>query len=182
MKIIISLGNPGDQYKNTRHNIAWLYLDYLLGPVKWTNNKKWSALTYETTNYLYVKPLSFMNNSGQVIQKILSFYKLLPKNFGLLTKKNANLKNELILIHDDLDLNFGTYKISFDSGSAGHRGVKSTINYLKTKKFFRLRLGIKNEFLHQSIPPEKFVLQNFSPPEKNQLASIFSQISIENIK
>lgn len=182
MKIIVGLGNPGEQYKNTRHNIAWLYLDQILGPVKWSENKKWSALTYEAGLYLYVKPLSFMNNSGQVIQKILNYYKLLPKNLGLLLKKNADLSDELILIHDDLDINFGTYKISFDSTSAGHRGVQSTINYLKTKKFSRLRLGIKNDLLRNPIPPEKFVLQNFSPQEKNQLSDLFSQITIENIK
>lgn len=182
MKIIVGLGNPGEQYKNTRHNIAWLYLDQILGPVKWSENKKWSALTYEAGPYLYVKPLSFMNNSGQVIQKILNYYKLLPKNLGLLLKKNADLSDELILIHDDLDINFGTYKISFDSTSAGHRGVQSTINYLKTKKFTRLRLGIKNDLLRNPIPSEKFVLQNFSPQEKNQLSDLFSQITIENIK
>jgi len=179
MKIIVGLGNPGEQYKNTRHNIAWLYLDYLLGPVKWSENKKWAALTHETDGFLYVKPLSFMNNSGQVVQKILNYYKLLPKNFGLLLKKESDLTNELIVIHDDLDIPFGKYKTASDSSSAGHRGVQSIINYLKTKNFYRFRLGIANDLLRNQIPPEKFVLQKFNKEEKEKLNEIFSQISIK---
>lgn len=182
MKIIVGLGNPGEKYQNTRHNIAWLYFDYLLGPVKWLENKKWSALIYEQGEYLYVKPLSFMNNSGLVVRKIIDYYKLLPKNFGLITKKDFNLQEILTVIHDDLDIPFGDHRSSFDSGSAGHRGVQSIIEHLKTKKFERLRIGIKNEQLRTVIPPEKFVLQNFPRPEKDRLANIFSEIATNNIK
>jgi PTH1 family peptidyl-tRNA hydrolase len=153
-----------------------------LGPVKWSENKKWSALTYESGGALYVKPLSFMNNSGLVVRKILDYYKLLPKNFGLLTKKDANLQDVLTVIHDDLDIPFSEYKLSSDSGSAGHRGVGSIIDHLKTKKFPRIRIGIKNNLLRAPIPPDKFVLQRFSHEEKDRLADIFSTINIDNIK
>lgn len=182
MRIIVGLGNPGEKYQNTRHNIAWLYFDYVLGPVKWSENKKWSALVYEQGNCLYVKPLSFMNNSGLVVRKVIDYYKLLPKNFGLLTKKDSDLQEILTVIHDDLDISFGEHRLSFDSGSAGHRGVQSIIDHLKTKKFERLRIGIKNEQLRTVIPTEKFVLQNFPRPEKDQLNDIFSKISKVNIK
>jgi PTH1 family peptidyl-tRNA hydrolase len=182
MRIIVGLGNPGEQYAQTRHNIAWLYFDYLLGNVKWSENKKWSALVYEQGGCLYVRPLSFMNNSGQVVRKILDYYKLMPKKFGLLTKREADLSDVLTVIHDDLDIDFGLTKTALDSGSAGNRGVQSTIDNLKTKKFHRVRIGIKNEELRQPIPPEKFVLQKFKPDEKTQLPDIFSTINLEIIK
>lgn len=182
MRIIVGLGNPGEKYQNTRHNIAWLYFNHLLGEVKWSENKKWSALVYEQGDCLFVKPLSFMNNSGMTVRKIIDYYKLLPKNFGLLAKKDSDLQGVLTVIHDDLDIPFGQCRFSSDSGSAGHRGVQSIIDNLKTKKFKRLRIGIKNDQLKTVIPPEKFVLQNFPRPEKDQLPDIFSKINIDNLK
>ncbi len=182
MKIIVGLGNPGEQYKNTRHNIGWLALDYLLGEVKWLENKKFNALVYEGNDCLYVKPLTFMNNSGQAVQKILNYYKLLPKNFGILNKKDADLSATLVVIQDDLDIGFGDLKIATNSSSAGHRGIQSIINYLKTKKFTRIRLGIKNELLRVHIPAEKFVTQPFAHEEKERLKEIFTKINIDNLK
>jgi PTH1 family peptidyl-tRNA hydrolase len=182
MKIIVGLGNPGEQYKNTRHNIGWLALDSLLGDVEWSENKKFNALIHEEGDCLYVKPLTFMNNSGQTVQKVLNYYKLLPKNFGLINKKDADLNNVLIVIQDDIDINFGDFKIATDSSSAGHRGIQSIIDYLKTKKFTRIRLGIKNELLRVHIPTEKFVLQTFNHDEKERLKDVFAKIDINNIK
>jgi len=182
MKIIVGLGNPGEQYKNTRHNIGWLALDNFLGEVKWLENKKFNALVFAQDDVLFIKPLTFMNNSGQAVQKVLNYYKLIPKNFGILDKKDADLTNVLIVIHDDLDLNFTDFKMATDSGSAGHRGVQSIIDYLKTKKFTRVRLGIKNELVKIHIPPEKFVTQSFSQEEKLRLKEIFSKIDINKLK
>lgn len=182
MKIVVGLGNPGEQYKNTRHNIGWLALDYILGEVTWRENKKWNALLYEDGDFLYIKPLTFMNNSGQAVQKVLNYYKLLPKNFGIINKKDADLKDTLIVFQDDLDINFGDIKIATESASAGHRGIQSIINQLKTKKFTRIRIGVKNELLRTHIPPEKFVLQPFNHDEKERLKEIFSKININNLK
>lgn len=182
MRIIVGLGNPGEQYKNTRHNVGWLALDAWLGNVKWREDKKLPALTYEDGEWLFVKPLTFMNNSGQAVQKILNYYKLLPKSFGLINKKDANLNEILTVIHDDLDVNFGDYKIAVDSGSAGHRGVQSIIDYLKTQKFTRLRIGIKNELLRVQIPPDKFVLSQFTGEERERLKGLFAKLDIRNIK
>jgi PTH1 family peptidyl-tRNA hydrolase len=181
MKIIVGLGNPGEQYKNTRHNIGWLLLDELLGEVSWQENKKFSALVYEQGDCLFVKPLTFMNNSGQAVQKILDYYKLRPKTLGLLAKKDQSLNDVLTVIHDDLDLNFGEHRLASDSGSAGHRGVQSIINQLKTKKFNRLRLGIKTDMVKTHIPPDKFVTQAFTKEERPQLTKIFSQFSLDNL-
>jgi len=182
MRIIVGLGNPGEQYKNTRHNVGWLALDNLLGNAKWSENKKFNVLIHEDGEFLFVKPLTFMNESGQAVQKILNYYKLLPKKLGLIKKSEADLNEILTVIHDDLDLNFGDYKIATDSGSAGHRGVQSIIDYLKTKKFQRLRIGVKNELLKTHIPPDKFVLSPFRSEEQEKLKEIFAKLNIKNLK
>ncbi len=176
MRIVVGLGNPGEQYKNTRHNVAWLAIDNFLGDVPWRLDKKFNSFIYESGNVIFVKPLTFMNNSGMAVQKILNFYKLLPKNFGLIKRKDADLNGILTVIHDDLDLDFGVYKVATDSGSAGHNGVKSIINYLKTQKFTRWRIGIKNGLLKNHLPPDKFVLTAFNQEEKNRLPQIFSEL------
>lgn len=181
MRIIVCLGNPGDQYKNSRHNAAWLLVDNLLGDVKWQENKKFSALTYQDGDFLFIKPQTFMNESGRSVQSVLNYYKLLPLSFGLLKKKDSDLNDCLTVIHDDLDLDFGSYKIATDSTSAGNRGVQSIINYLKTKRFTRLRIGIKNELLRTKIPPEKFVLQNFSSEERKKLYELNTKINIKSL-
>jgi len=182
MQIIVGLGNPGKKYKLTRHNIGFMAVDALaerLG-LTWQNNKKFLAEIAKDNDIILVKPLTFMNNSGQAVQGILSFYKLLPKKFGLLTAKDADLSSVLTVIHDDLDIDLGKYKISLDSRSAGHKGVESIIDRLKTKKFTRVRIGIKTNNL-EKIPPEKFVLQNFANQEKEIIDQLILKI-IEKIK
>jgi len=182
MQIIVGLGNPGKKYKLTRHNIGFMAVDALaerLG-LTWQNNKKFLAEIAKDNDIILVKPLTFMNNSGQAVQGILSFYKLLPKKFGLLTAKDADLSSVLTVIHDDLYIDLGKYKISLNSRSAGHKGVESIIDRLKTKKFTRVRIGIKTNNL-EKIPPEKFVLQNFANQEKEIIDQLILKI-IEKIK
>ena len=169
MRIVVGLGNPGDKYKNSRHNAGWIFLDNKISNPNWQENKKFNALIHEEFNTIYVKPMTFMNNSGESVRKVMDFYGLLPRKLGIIAKKNQDLSDILTVIHDELDLDFGKDKISKDSGSAGHRGVSSIINHLKTKNFTRLRLGIKNELLRNKIPPENFVLQNFSSDELKSL-------------
>lgn len=172
MKIIVGLGNPGDKYTNSRHNAGWIFLDNFIDNPVWQENKKFKALIHKDMDALYVKPMTYMNNSGESVRKILDYYKLLPKTLGVMTKKNQDLNDSLIVIHDELDLEFGKNKVSQGSGSAGHKGVSSIINHVKTKNFTRLRIGIKNENLKTKIPTENFVLQNFSREELDSLKKI----------
>ncbi len=181
MKIVMGLGNPGEKYKNTRHNIGWLALDSFLGEVKWQENKKFNAFIYQDGDCLFVKPNTFINNSGQAAQKILNYYKLLPKSLGVIKKKNSDLNNVLLVIHDDIDIDFGNKKISVNAGSAGHNGVKSIINYLKTQDFTRLRLGVKNSLIKTHIPPDKFVLQPFSAEEKEKLPRLLEELNLREL-
>ncbi|MDD2681021.1 MAG: aminoacyl-tRNA hydrolase [Patescibacteria group bacterium] len=165
MQIIIGLGNPGSKYADTRHNAGWLTLDHIAGSENWKEEKKFNALIKEAPGYLYIKPLSFMNKSGESAYKALSFYKLIDKHFLGGIKKEQSLQDCLYVIQDDLDLNLGTWKISQDSRSGGNRGIQSIITHLKTQKFTRLRLGIKTDKLHNPLPADKFVLQRFSNEE-----------------
>ena len=123
-----------------------------------------------------------MNDSGDSVRRALDYYGLLPKSLGILRKGDSDLDEILTVIHDDLDLDLGRIKAATDSSSAGHRGVQSIIDQLKTKKFKRLRFGIRTELLRNPIPPEKFVLQNFSPQELSRLKETFSSLDKEILK
>jgi len=178
MRIIVGLGNPGEEYKDTRHNIGFMAVDYLadrLGLV-WRLNKKFAARLANGQGLILVKPQTFMNNSGQAVAPILSYYKLLPQKSAALKIKNADLSNCLTVIHDDLDILLGKHKISLNSRSAGHKGAESIINRLKTKNFPRIRVGIKTPTL-EKIPADKFVLQKLSADEKKIIRNLIIEIT-----
>ncbi len=156
------MGNPGVEYERTRHNAGFMAVNALareLG-LKWKNNKKFKAEEAKGEDFILIKPLTFMNESGAAVTAALAYYKLSPQ--------------ELIIIHDDLDIGLGKYKISVDSRSAGHNGVQSIIDRLKTKNFKRIRIGIKTPAL-EKIPADKFVLQKFKPEELKIINSIISE-------
>ena len=178
MKPIIGLGNPGEKYKKTRHNIGFRVVDALAQErgLDWQYNKKFKAEICWFDEVILAKPQTFMNNSDQAVQAILSFYNLLPKRFGF-RKKNVDLSETLIVVHDDLDIELGKYKISTNAGSAGHKGVQSIIDYLKTKNFKRIRIGIHTD-MTDKIPTEKFVLQKFSQEEEGIIEGIVEEILI----
>jgi PTH1 family peptidyl-tRNA hydrolase len=155
--LVVGLGNPGSKYKKTRHNIGFMVIDEL----------KKSMLD---KNVILLKPDTFMNNSGKAVKKIL-------KNSPLTTQN-------LIVIHDDIDLPFGIIKASKNSSSAGHKGVQSIIDEIGTKDFIRIRIGIRPLLLHQDFKgqAEKFVLKKFTKQEKKQLKDIIKQAVEEILK
>jgi peptidyl-tRNA hydrolase, PTH1 family len=167
MKLIVGLGNPGEKYEQTRHNIGWQVIDSFLDQEEnFKKNKK--ALCFylkkqiANQESILVKPLTFMNNSGQSVAA---------------WQKTLNLNPEdIIVIHDDGDINLTKIRISQNRSAGGHKGVESIINHLGTKNFIRLRVGIKPE-REIKVPLEKFVLKKFSQEEKKQLLKI-----IENSK
>jgi len=179
MNIIIGLGNPGKQYDRTRHNAGFMAIDSLVEKLggEWKENKKFNALIYKDWNTLFVKPLTFMNNSGFSAFKIMSYFNLIPKTLGVFKNKDTELKDVLTVIHDDLDIKLGEFKIATDSRSAGHRGVASIISHLKTQKFRRIRIGILTEE-KKHIPTDKFVLGRFTKEELNELENVITRISL----
>ncbi|MBX3037934.1 MAG: aminoacyl-tRNA hydrolase [Anaerolineales bacterium] len=164
--LIIGLGNPGREYKDTRHNIGFMLMDYLAEKLDARGMKVQSkAITisalYNEKKIILAKPQTYMNLSGQSVQGLLNFYKIPFEN--------------LLVAHDDLDIPFGTIRIRPTGGPGGQRGMADTIEQLGTKDFPRLRLGI-------SRPPGRmqakdYVLQNFSKDEQKLLPEILSRAS-----
>lgn len=165
MKLIVGLGNPGLEYENTRHNIGFELLDYIanLNDYHFTLEKKFNALsaciTVNGEKVLIVKPLSYMNLSGNVVGKYVKYYNILP--------------NDVLVIHDDLDMNFGKIRIVYDSSSGGHNGIKDIINNIGSKKFTRLKIGISN---NKSIDTKDYVLGKFSKEDRVILNNIYDKV------
>ncbi len=210
MHIIVGLGNPGAKYKHTRHNVGFMSVDALLKQhgLTWQFNKKFNAEIAKTQNIIFIKPQTFMNNSGQAVQAVLSYYKFLPCSVAVSRRglrrllfrrsplpaspvkrgerrdcdeaggKSNDLSDILTVIHDDLDIELGKYKISLNSRSAGHKGVESIINHLKTKNFKRIRIGIRTE-MAKKIPAEKFVLQKFNEEEIKIINDLIPKIIVK---
>lgn len=163
MKLIVGLGNPGEQYKKTRHNVGFLAIEKIAKNEnfsKWKLEKKLSAEISKGTilvqNIILAKPQSFMNNSGASVKAISDYYKIII--------------NDIIVIHDDLDLPLAKIRVSQNASSGGHKGVQSIIDCFKTQDFARFRLGIAGE-RKENIPADEYVLKNFTDEEYQQIDS-----------
>ena len=177
MKLIIGLGNPDQEYQNTRHNVGFMMLEHIARKNdcgEFEFNKKLNSLVVKCkvgrSPAVLSKPQTYMNKTGEATSKLKSFYK---------TKSE-----DIILVHDDLDIEFGNFKMSFGKNSGGHKGVESVIKALKTKNFWRLRIGTAKKALklarEQSDKKRdefvmKFVLSKFSPSEQEELKKLFKE-------
>jgi PTH1 family peptidyl-tRNA hydrolase len=168
MHVIIGLGNPGKEYENTRHNAGFLAIDELARQknLAWEDSKLFKGAFIKDGDTLYLKPFTYMNESGLAVAKLMSYYKLLPKRLGLVKQKDADLSSILTVIHDEIDLPLGEYRWSVGSRSAGHKGVESIIAQLKTKNFRRLRLGVRGAKPEQ-MPTRDYVLAKFGKDERD---------------
>ena len=167
MKLIFGLGNPGKLYQNTRHNLGQKIIEEFITKNYSQNlsvKKNLDAEILETgqgTNkIIFAISTGYMNNSGIPVQRISQFYKINP--------------SDIYIIHDDLDLEAGDYRIQFDRGPAGHNGIKSIIQQLQTQAFNRIRIGINKP--QNNIPVEDYVLQPFSKEELSVINSLTNQI------
>lgn len=170
MKLIVGLGNPGKQYAKNRHNIGFMVLDAIAVNVGADGNPPLSAgkwkqrvgaavfeLEMNGRSSLLAAPQKLMNNSGQVVSDLIKFYNLKPK--------------DLLVICDDLNLDFGTTRIRKSGGSGGHNGLESLITHIGGA-FDRIRIGIRNEEIKSSEDWHDFVLSNFSVQENQKLPLI----------
>lgn len=151
MYLIIGLGNPGKEYEDTRHNIGFAALDFLRDYFKlpkFKMDKKLKAEITKDQNIILAKPQSFMNNSGEAVSALKKYYKI----------KLA----EIIIIRDDVDIPVGKIKLAQSSSGAGHKGIASIIQHLKSNNFWQIKVGVANEMIRTKIPTEKFVLQKFT--------------------
>jgi PTH1 family peptidyl-tRNA hydrolase len=171
VKAIIGLGNPAPEYQKTYHNIGRIFVDYYRSSLKdqaftkFLNPPRKKFDYCQLADRFLIRTVTFMNESGGAVKQALAYFKLKP--------------GEVIFVHDDSDMTVGNYKISFDQRSAGHKGVQSIIDALKTQKIRRLKIGIrpKSEGIRQKA--EKFVLKKISRKDESDLVLVFSQIISE---
>ncbi len=166
MVLIVGLGNPGEKYENTRHNIGFMVVNELarkllpLGKTAWQLNKKFNAQVLSIQpQAILAKPLTMMNASGFAVAELVNFYKVKPAN--------------LLVIHDDLDLPLGKIKITLGHSSAGHHGIDSIVEHLGTTEFVRFRVGIGHPPKGDSRHIDRdevidYVLEDFAGKQKNE--------------
>lgn len=165
--LIVGLGNPGNEYKNTRHNVGFMAIDALAPDgVLWKKEK--NALTTRSeidgVNVILGKPQTFMNNSGDAVLPLMTFYKIPLEN--------------LIVIHDDMDLKVGTKREKTGGGSAGHNGIKS-IDAAVGNEYRRIRIGIGHPRDFDSpINPSDWVLGKFDDEQLKQIKEVIKSIKI----
>ena len=169
MHLIVGLGNIGEKYQLTRHNVGFMVIDEMTKNLATSNinNSNFQSTLLKSGYNLFSKPTTFMNNSGLAVHAIKEYYKI-------------NLEN-IIVIHDDLDLPFGTVKFKIGGGHGGHNGLRSLDAHI-TKEYIRIRVGIGKP--KDKADVANYVLSNFSKEELNKLADIINHIieAIEALK
>jgi len=163
VKLIAGLGNPGEQYQSSRHNLGFLTLDYLAGrhdiPLK---KQGFEALFGKgkigNERVLLAKPQTYMNLSGIAIERLVSYFRVDIK--------------DLIVVHDDLDLPFETIRLKKGGGEGGHKGLMSIVQHVGSADFIRVRIGIGKPMRKAMV--EKYVLSPFAEEEQNAVPSILA--------
>ncbi|MBA4251522.1 MAG: aminoacyl-tRNA hydrolase [Chlorobiaceae bacterium] len=165
MKVIFGLGNPGSDYSSTRHNVGFLFLDYLFEKLnfhKWSRKENYffAEKNIQDQLIILIKPLTFMNLSGEVVSEFV---------------ENNNLPlNDMLVIHDELNIELGEFKIKNGGSAGGHNGIGSIIYHINSNQFTRLRIGVGNQF--KSGEMVNYVLAKFSESEFLKLKIIFDNI------
>ncbi len=166
MWLIVGLGNPGSKYLLTRHNVGFMTLDFFVKSVGVRNDDGKQEHKAQTIDFKWedkqvklVKPLTFMNKSGESVGEIMRYYKVPLEN--------------IIIVYDDLDTPYGQVRLKQKGGDGGHNGIKSLIEQLGTNEFLRVRIGIGRP-PHPEMDPGDYVLQNFSKQEQPLLPDLLN--------
>lgn len=167
MKLIVGLGNPGREYENTRHNIGFMMIDsYVqkknLGSFRERDRGLYLKTKLFNEDIIFLKPLSYMNLSGEVVKKYVQFYKVDTK--------------DILIISDDLDLDIGNFKLKPSGSSGGHNGLKNIELHLKTNQYKRLKIGISNR---KDLDTKDYVLGTLSKEEQKTIKELAT--TVENI-
>ena len=154
--LVVGLGNPGQKYLHNRHNIGWLVFDNIteINQDKWIEKFKgaYTKMRYGSQTYFFLKPLTYMNDSGKSVRALTDFFKIPAEN--------------VLVIYDELDVDYGTLMFKRGGGTAGHNGLRSMVNHLGSKDFMRIRMGISRP---NDGNVSKWVLSDFSKKEQSYL-------------
>lgn len=168
MKLIVGLGNPKPKHEHTRHNVGWLVVEQLKGRKKWSKSKSdllhFAWLNWGEERVELIKPQTYMNASGQAVKRAVI--------------KHADLElDDLYVIHDDLDLELGHFKIQLGVGPKQHNGLLSIYEALDSQNFWHVRVGVDNRQGDRSLPPDKYVLSSFTTAEEATVTQVINQVA-----
>lgn len=170
MKLIVGLGNVGEKYFFTRHNVGFMILDRMaiVKGLSFKEDKKLKCFLAKTKidleDIIFIKPTTFMNLSGDSVQLVMNYYKIAPE--------------DVLVIYDDLSLELGKIRFRSNGSDGGHNGIKSVIKCVGTQSIPRLKIGIGPQ---PPIPAEQFVLQNFYKSQLEELKPVINS-AIEGIE
>jgi PTH1 family peptidyl-tRNA hydrolase len=178
MYFLFGLGNPGQQYQKSRHNMGFMILDrihsHFAGLAESTSDKFFAKI-WKNPQVLLAEPQTFMNDSGQAVRAILDFY---LKD----AVRSAQPLDNVFVIFDDLDLEVGKYKLQFGRGPKVHNGVNSIYQHLGHDQFWHVRVGVDGRQGQRIIPPADYVLSGFSGEEKKVIDEVSEQIITDLLK
>lgn len=167
MYLIVGLGNPGDKYIKSRHNVGFIVLDEIVS--SWEKDKYADALFGQNGEVLFVKPQTFMNNSGLSVKHYI--------------QNKSILSEDVLIIHDDIDMPFGAIKVVFESGAGGHNGVRSVVDQIGTNKFARIKIGIApTDEYGKAMKPKPGLFQSKKSAVSKYVLKDFSKNDLETIK
>ena len=177
IKLIIGLGNPDKEYEKTFHNVGFLFANFLNEKTGWQREKGKKFEYFKNGKVVVIKSSVFMNESGKAVLEAVKYF----------SAGNAVKPEQILIIHDDADIELGKYKLQFDRSSAGHKGIESVIKTLKTQKFWRLRIGIGGvktglfAKLRGRIKAGDLVLKKISNEDLKKINSVFEKSASEII-
>ena len=165
MKLVVGLGNPGNRYNFTRHNVGFLALDFYFKVHKaaWGTKPRFGAISGRIGDVLFIKPQEFYNDSGKVVAEYMRYYKI-PAS-------------DVLVICDNFDLEFGKVRSRSSGAAGGNNGLKSIDEALRSSDYARIRVGTENDELRRKMGDVDFVLSKFTPEEKTKLPEILREIS-----
>ena len=163
MKLVVGLGNPGNRYLWTRHNVGFVVLDYYfkVHGLTWNAKPKFGAVWGRDGDMLFIKPQEYYNDTGRVVSEFMRYYKI-----------DAS---DIVVICDNFDLRFGAVRYRSSGSAGGNNGLKSIDAALGGANYARIRIGTGNDELRKKMGDIEFVLSKFTPEEKAELPTILKQ-------
>lgn len=162
MKLIVGLGNPEDKYIGTRHNLGFEVIDAFAKKIDVKlNSNGFGGIFYMNQDFILAKPQTYMNKSGDFVQKIANYYKIKPEN--------------ILVVYDDLDTELGKVKLKISGSSGGHRGMQSIIDNMNSQDINRIKIGIGRPKKNEKIDISTYVLSSFEPHEVEVIAVVINK-------